>query len=289
MWDVFNKIIKSLIIISIILIICAFVYVGVTAFTNRKSQVNEELYKFLSSEVNDDRSIIYGLLNYNFDKIDSNVDASFLARTNFMYNSEAGDDIVDEVYLGITGMNRLSYINDPKYLATPSMNCYYAVSNLNKKYDCSVCSKGEVSVIAYMTKTLGMSNSTSYEANVFCKKDTYYPINTMKYEEIIVDLNKLKELFRKYTNKNLEFGSDITTNKYYKYNAFSSDINDRLEDNISKINKIVIEDISGDEVIFTYKAITQLGEELDGKAKFGILEDGFYVKSNEIGASNYIN
>ena len=43
------------------------------------------------------------------------------------------------------------------------------------------------------------------------------------------------------------------------------------------------------EVIFTYKAITQLGEELDGKAKFGILEDGFYVKSNEIGASNYIN
>lgn len=277
-------------IISIVLIF-VFICVGVLLVffitklgREEKKGLEEDILKYLNEtykvEGVSSKSPIYGLLNYNFDSLDS-IGTDDLIYSNMMSYSLMNDDGIDSIYMGEYNMNKSSYLASNRYVDNPNMNCYYYQNVLNEKgYNCdSVCSKSESAIMSEMMKKLEFINVLPEDVKIYCKKNALYPIDSNGY---FVNLTDLKNLYKSITNKELKFDDKVINNKYYKYDAYLESELLRLEDNINKVSEVNSLKKSNDNYIVSYKALTDSKKELKGVLTLGYSENRYYLISNNI-------
>lgn len=277
-------------IISIVLVL-VFICVGVLLVffitklgREEKKGLKEDILKYLNEtykvEGVSSKSPIYGLLNYNFDSLDS-IGTDDLIYTNMMSYSLMNDDGIDSIYMGEYSMNKSSYLASNRYVDNPNMNCYFYQNVLNEKgYNCdSVCSKSESAIMSEMMKKLEFINVLPEDVKIYCKKNALYPIDSNGY---FVNLTDLKNLYKSITNKELKFDDKVINNKYYKYDAYLESELLRLEDNINKVSEVNSLKKSNDNYVVSYKALTDSKKELKGVLTLGYSENGYYLISNNI-------
>lgn len=285
-----NKVIS--IILVLVFIVVGFVLVFSISKIRKEEKVGfkEDILVFLNDKYKNElasKSPIYGLLNFNFDNLNS-ISTDDLIYSNMMSNSIMNDTGIDSIYMGEYGKSKSSYYSDSRYVENPNMNCYYYQNILKEKgYNCdSVCSKSESSIMIEMMNKLGFINVLPEDAKTYCKKNALYPI---EYDGYFVNLTDMKNLYKEITNVDLEFDSKISSNKYYKYDSYLEGELLRLEDNINNISEISdLSKKSGNYVVI-YKAITDSGKELNGELIVGKKENGYYLISNKIDSGYDLN
>jgi hypothetical protein len=188
---------------------------------------------------------------------------------------------VDNIYMGEYSMSKNSYYLNNRYVSNPNMNCYYYQDVLKESgYNCdSVCSKGQSFVMSEMMNKLGFINVLPEDVDVYCKKNPLYPIESVGY---FVNLTDMKNLYKKITNVDLVLDSEISSNKYYKYDAYLEEKLLRLDDNINFISEITNLDKKNGKYVVSYKAKTDSGKELNGIVSLIKNDESYYLVSNKI-------
>ena len=295
-----SKSIKSLIIkivLFIIIITCIVlaVYAYKTILNSKYTMEEENLTNYINNQYKNsiiEKSPIYGLLNYNFEEINpSNISNNILNNTNMFYNSEVETDKLDQIYKDIVGMSKSEY--ESNVVLLPEGNCYYHQDQLKEKnYNCDkVCSSNTESIMKEIMDKLSWDNVSDEEVKNYCKKNGVYDTNEdLSYENMFIDLNKLKSLFYDITSKDLLFGSDIINNKYYKYDVLIDKRENNIENPIKNIKNIDVLSIKGDIIESSYEAETINNTVLNGKLKSQKINDNKYViLSNEINSGLNLN
>lgn len=284
---------------KIISIILVFIFIGVGVFLvfsiskirkEEKVGLKEDILVFLNESYKNDslssKSVIYGLLNFNFDNLDS-ISTDNLIYSNMMSNSIMNDTGVDNIYMGEFNMSKNSYFNNSRYVSNPNMNCYYYQNVLKEKgYNCdSVCSKNESFIMSEMMNKFGFINVLPDDAKIYCKKNALYPI---EYDGYFVNLTDMKNLYKEVTNVDLVFDSKISSSKYFKYDAYLESDLLRLDDNINNISEIIDLNKKNGNYVVSYKAITDSGKELNGEVVLG-KNESYYLVSNKIDSGYDLN
>ena len=280
-----SKKIISIVFIFVFICIGVFLVFFISKLSHEeKNGLEEDILRYLNETYKVDgvssKSPIYGLLNYNFDNLDS-ILTDDLIYTNMMSYSLMNDDGIDSIYMGEYNMNRSSYLSSSRYVDNPYMNCYFYQNVLNEKgYNCdSVCSKSESTIMSEMMKKLEFINVLPEDVEIYCKKNALYPIDSNGY---FVNLTDLKNLYKSITNKELKFDDKVINNKYYKYDAYLESELLRLDDNINKVSEVSDLKKSKENYVVSYKALTDSKKELNGVLTLGISENGYYLISNNI-------
>ncbi len=282
---------KILIIGTIVIVVGALLYAGIKISKESKIVMQEEIQEYLNESYKNEnvasKSPLLGLLNYNFDELNS-ISTDMLIYTNIMSSSEMNNIGIDNIYKSEYGLTKNMYISSKKYLSNPYTNCYYYQNVLKQSgFNCdSVCSKNDATIRQSIMNKLQWPNVLPEDIDNYCIKNALFPIEAEGY---FVNVSDMKELFKSLTNKELTLDSKITSNKYYKYGAYLETESLRLVDNIKKITKVTSVKKKGDNYIAEYEAITDQNNTLNGKVTLLKENDKYYVISNEINTSNYIN
>lgn len=289
-----NKNNKVISIVLVIVFVIVFVFIGFSIIKIKKEEmigIKEEILVFLNETYKNDslasKSSVYGLLNFNFDSLES-ISTDDLIYSNIMANSIMNDTGIDSIYNGEYNMNKSSYYSSSRYIENPNTNCYYYQDVLKEKgYNCdSVCSKSQSSIMSEMSNKLGFINILPEDVNIYCKKNALYPIDSDGY---FVNLSDMKNLYKEITNVELVFDDKITSNKYYKYDAYLESELLRLEDNINYVSEISDLDKKNGNYVLSYKASTDSGKELNGNLEIGKNDNGYYIVSNKIDSGYNLN
>lgn len=287
-----NKLFTRILIIGTIVVVAVvLIYAAIKINKESKIVMQEEIQEYLNESYKNEnvasKSPLLGLLNYNFDEINS-LSTDMLIYTNMMSSSEMNDIGIDNIYKSEYGLTKSMYIGSSKYLSNPYTNCYYYQNVLKQSgFNCdSVCSKNDASIRQSIMNKLQWPNVLPEDIDNYCVKNALFPIESEGY---FVNISDMKELFRGLTNKELTFDSKITSNKYYKYGAYLETESLRLTDNIKEISKVTSVKKKGDKYIAEYDALTDQNNTLNGKVTLQKENEKYYVISNEINTSNYIN
>lgn len=292
MSDEVKKKIINICIVVIVLVISIVIIISI--FNLKKEEkiaLEEDILNYLNETYKSDsvssKSPIYGLLNYNFDNLNS-ISTDELIYANFMSFSIMNDTGIDSIYMGEYNMSKKSYLNSSKYVENPNLNCYYYQNILNQSgFNCdSVCSGSESSIMKNISSKLGFINVLPSDAKTYCIKNALFPIDSIGY---FVNLTDVKNLYKDITNIDLVFDSKITNNKYYKYDAYLESELLRLDDNINKVIEVSNLVKTGELYNINYKAITDSGIELSGLLTLKKNNDKYYLMSNEINTSYNLN
>ena len=144
-----NKLLtKFLILGTIILIAGVLIYAGIKISKETNIVMQEEIYEYLTETYKNEnvasKSPLLGLLNYNFNEINS-LSTELLISTNIMSSSEMNEIGIDNIYKSEYGLTKSMYIQSNRYISNPYTNCYYYQDVLKESgFNCSsVCSKND--------------------------------------------------------------------------------------------------------------------------------------------------
>ena len=274
-----------------IIIVFVFIVVGIViGFSlikinkEEKVGIKDEILVFFNDKYKNDglasKSPLYGLLNFNFSSLD-NISTDDLIYSNMFSNSIMNDAGIDNIYMGEYNMSKSSYYSNVRFVSNPSMNCYYYQDVLKEKgYNCdTVCSKGQSYVMNEMMSKLGFINVLPEDMDVYCKKNPLYPIESVGY---FVNLTDMKNLYKEITNVDLVFDDKVSSNKYYKYDAYLEDELLRLDDNINFVSEIINLEKKNGKYVVEYKAKTDSGKVLNGVVSLIKEGENYYLFSNKI-------
>ena len=283
-----NKKKKIIIISSAILVIVlgVIVYLLINLNNKIKDTIETNVFDYLSTKyVSEDYDLSYspliGLLNYNSDDI---LNQSFsildLEYTNFFYHSIMSDNDLNNLYKSVLGKSKSEV--DNLYVESVS-NCYYNQKKLNKSLNCDlICSKSESEIMEEMRNKLNWINVSSEDVSNFCLKNISYDENSI-VNKTIIDINKLKSVFKDVTGKGLDVPYEIVNNNsLYKYNAYAVTNIKRLNEYIINIESVKYKSRIGKKYTLEYTAKTNMNREINGVVVLQENENGYYILSNSL-------
>ena len=283
-----NKKKKIIIISSAILVIVlgVIVYLLINLNNKIKDTIETNVFDYLTTKyVSEDYDLSYspliGLLNYNSDDI---LNQSFsildLEYTNFFYHSIMSDNDLNNLYKSVLGKSKSEV--DNLYVESVS-NCYYNQKKLNKSLNCDViCSKSESEIMEEMRNKLNWINVSSEDVSNFCLKNISYDENSI-VNKTIIDINKLKSVFKDVTGKGLDVPYEIVNNNsLYKYNAYAVTNIKRLNEYIINIESVKYKSRIGKKYTLEYTAKTNMNREINGVVVLQENENGYYILSNSL-------
>lgn len=283
-----NKKKKIIIISSAILVIVlgVIVYLLINLNNKIKDTIETNVFDYLTTKyVSEDYDLSYspliGLLNYNSDDI---LNQSFsildLEYTNFFYHSIMSDNDLNNLYKRVLGKSKSEV--DNLYVESVS-NCYYNQKKLNKSLNCDlICSKSESEIMEEMRNKLNWINVSSEDVSNFCLKNISYDENSI-VNKTIIDINKLKSVFKDVTGKGLDVPYEIVNNNsLYKYNAYAVTNIKRLNEYIINIESVKYKSRIGKKYTLEYTAKTNMNREITGVVVLQENENGYYILSNSL-------
>ena len=283
-----NKKKKIIIISSAILVIVlgVIVYLLINLNNKIKDTIETNVFDYLTTKyVSEDYDLSYspliGLLNYNSDDI---LNQSFsildLEYTNFFYHSIMSDNDLNNLYKSVLGKSKSEV--DNLYVESVS-NCYYNQKKLNKSLNCDlICSKSESEIMEEMRNKLNWINVSSEDVSNFCLKNISYDENSI-VNKTIIDINKLKSVFKDVTGKGLDVPYEIVNNNsLYKYNAYAVTNIKRLNEYIINIESVKYKSRIGKKYTLEYTAKTNMNREINGVVVLQENANGYYILSNSL-------
>ena len=283
-----NKKKKIIIISSAILVIVlgVIVYLLINLNNKIKDTIETNVFDYLTTKyVSEDYDLSYspliGLLNYNSDDI---LNQSFsildLEYTNFFYHSIMSDNDLNNLYKSVLGKSKSEV--DNLYVESVS-NCYYNQKKLNKSLNCDlICSKSESEIMEEMRNKLNWINVSSEDVSNFCLKNISYDENSI-VNKTIIDINKLKSVFKDVTGKGLDVPYEIVNNNsLYKYNAYAVTNIKRLNEYIINIESVKYKSRIGKKYTLEYTDKTNMNREINGVVVLQENENGYYILSNSL-------
>lgn len=280
---------KKIIIISsaiLVIILGVIVYLLINLNNKIKDTIETNVFDYLTTKyVSEDYDLSYspliGLLNYNSDDI---LNQSFsildLEYTNFFYHSIMSDNDLNNLYKSVLGKSKNEV--DNLYVESVS-NCYYNQKKLNKSLNCDlICSKSESEIMEEMRNKLNWINVSSEDVNNFCLKNISYDENSI-VNKTIIDVNKLKSVFKDVTGKGLDVPYEIVNNNsLYKYNAYAVTNIKRLNEYIINIESVKYKSRIGKKYTLEYTAKTNMDREINGVVVLQENENGYYILANSL-------
>lgn len=280
---------KKIIIISsaiLVIVLSVIVYLLINLNNKIKDTIETNVFDYLTTKyVSEDYDLSYspliGLLNYNSDDI---LNQSFsildLEYTNFFYHSIMSDNDLNNLYKSVLGKSKSEV--DNLYVESVS-NCYYNQKKLNKSLNCDlICSKSESEIMEEMRNKLNWINVSSEDVSNFCLKNISYDENSI-VNKTIIDINKLKSVFKNVTGKGLDVPYEIVNNNsLYKYNAYAVTNIKRLNEYIINIESVKYKSRIGKKYTLEYIAKTNMNREINGVVVLQENENGYYILSNAL-------
>lgn len=280
---------KKIIIISsaiLVIVLGVIVYLLINLNNKIKDTIETNVFDYLTTKyVSEDYDLSYspliGLLNYNSDDI---LNQSFsildLEYTNFFYHSIMSDNDLNNLYKSVLGKFKSEV--DNLYVESVS-NCYYNQKKLNKSLNCDlICSKSESEIMEEMRNKLNWINVSSEDVSNFCLKNISYDENSI-VNKTIIDINKLKSVFKDVTGKGLDVPYEIVNNNsLYKYNAYAVTNIKRLNEYIINIESVKYKSRIGKKYTLEYTAKTNMNREINGVVVLQENENGYYILSNSL-------
>lgn len=279
---------KKIIIISsaiLVIVLGVIVYLLINLNNKIKDTIETNVFDYLTTKyVSEDYDLSYspliGLLNYNSDDI---LNQSFsildLEYTNFFYHSIMSDNDLNNLYKSVLGKSKNEV--DNLYVESVS-NCYYNQKKLNKSLNCDlICSKSESEIMEEMRNKLNWINVSSEDVNNFCLKNISYDENSI-VNKTIIDVNKLKSVFKDVTGKGLDVPYEIVNNNLYKYNAYAVTNIKRLNEYIINIESVKYKSRIGKKYTLEYTAKTNMNREINGVVVLQENENGYYILANSL-------
>ncbi len=280
---------KKIIIISsaiLVIVLGVIVYLLINLNNKIKDTIETNVFDYLTTKyVSEDYDLSYspliGLLNYNSDDI---LNQSFsildLEYTNFFYHSIMSDNDLNNLYKSVLGKSKSEV--DNLYVESVS-NCYYNQKKLNKSLNCDlICSKSESEIMEEMRNKLNWINVSSEDVSNFCLKNISYDENSI-VNKTIIDINKLKSVFKDVTGKGLDVPYEIlNNNSLYKYNAYAVTNIKRLNEYIINIESVKYKSRIGKKYTLEYIAKTNMNREINGVVVLQENENGYYILSNSL-------
>mgnify|MGYP004533104935 FL=1 len=281
---------KKKIIISssaiLVIVLGVIVYLLINLNNKIKDTIETNVFDYLTTKyVTEDYDLSYspliGLLNYNSDDI---LNQSFsildLEYTNFFYHSIMSDNDLNNLYKSVLGKSKSEV--DNLYVESVS-NCYYNQKKLNKSLNCDlICSKSESEIMEEMRNKLNWINVSSEDVSNFCLKNISYDENSI-VNKTIIDINKLKTVFKDVTGKGLDVPYEIVNNNsLYKYNAYAVTNIKRLNEYIINIESVKYKSRMGKKYTLEYTAKTNMDREINGVVVLQENENGYYILSNSL-------
>lgn len=280
---------KKIIIISsaiLVIVLGVIVYLLINLNNKIKDTIETNVLDYLTTKyVSEDYDLSYspliGLLNYNSDDI---LNQSFsildLEYTNFFYHSIMSDNDLNNLYKSVLGKSKSEV--DNLYVESVS-NCYYNQKKLNKSLNCNlICSKSESEIMEEMRNKLNWINVSSEDVSNFCLKNISYDENSI-VNKTIIDINKLKSVFKDVTGKGLDVPYEIVNNNsLYKYNAYAVTNIKRLNEYIINIESVKYKSRIGKKYTLEYTAKTNMNREINGVVVLQENENGYYILSNSL-------
>lgn len=280
---------KKIIIISsaiLVIVLGVIVYLLINLNNKIKDTIETNVFDYLTTKyVSEDYDLSYspliGLLNYNSDDI---LNQSFsildLEYTNFFYHSIMSDNDLNNLYKSVLGKSKSEV--DNLYVESVS-NCYYNQKKLNKSLNCDlICSKSESEIMEEMRNKLKWINVSSEDVSNFCLKNISYDENSI-VNKTIIDINKLKSVFKDVTGKGLDVPYEIlNNNSLYKYNAYAVTNIKRLNEYIINIESVKYKSRIGKKYTLEYIAKTNMNREINGVVVLQENENGYYILSNSL-------
>lgn len=280
---------KKIIIISsaiLVIVLGVIVYLLINLNNKIKDTIETNVFDYLTTKyVSEDYDLSYspliGLLNYNSDDI---LNQSFsildLEYTNFFYHSIMSDNDLNNLYKSVLGKSK----NEVDNLYVESLsNCYYNQKKLNKSLNCDlICSKSESEIMEEMRNKLNWINVSSEDVSNFCLKNISYDENSI-VNKTIIDVNKLKSVFKDVTGKGLDVPYEIVNNNsLYKYNAYAVTNIKRLNEYIINIESVKYKSRIGKKYTLEYTAKTNMDREINGVVVLQENENGYYILANSL-------
>lgn len=280
---------KKIIIISsaiLVIVLGVIVYLLINLNNKIKDTIETNVFDYLTTKyVSEDYDLSYspliGLLNYNSDDI---LNQSFsildLEYTNFFYHSIMSDNDLNNLYKSVLGKSKNEV--DNLYVESIS-NCYYNQKKLNKSLNCDlICSKSESEIMEEMRNKLNWINVSSEDVSNFCLKNISYDENSI-VNKTIIDINKLKSVFKDVTGKGLDVPYEIVNNNsLYKYNAYAVTNIKRLNEYIINIESVKYKSRIGKKYTLEYTAKTNMDREINGVVVLQENENGYYILANSL-------
>lgn len=280
---------KKIIIISsaiLVIVLGVIVYLLINLNNKIKDTIETNVFDYLTTKyVSEDYDLSYspliGLLNYNSDDI---LNQSFsildLEYTNFFYHSIMSDNDLNNLYKSVLGKSKNEV--DNLYVESVS-NCYYNQKKLNKSLNCDlICSKSESEIMEEMRNKLNWINVSSEDVSNFCLKNISYDENSI-VNKTIIDINKLKSVFKDVTGKGLDVPYEIVNNNsLYKYNAYAVTNIKRLNEYIINIESVKYKSRIGKKYTLEYTAKTNMDREINGVVVLQENENGYYILANSL-------
>lgn len=280
---------KKIIIISsaiLVIVLGVIVYLLINLNNKIKDTIETNVFDYLTTKyVSEDYDLSYspliGLLNYNSDDI---LNQSFsildLEYTNFFYHSIMSDNDLNNLYKSVLGKSKNEV--DNLYVESIS-NCYYNQKKLNKSLNCDlICSKSESEIMEEMRNKLNWINVSSEDVSNFCLKNISYDENSI-VNKTIIDVNKLKSVFKDVTGKGLDVPYEIVNNNsLYKYNAYAVTNIKRLNEYIINIESVKYKSRIGKKYTLEYTAKTNMDREINGVVVLQENENGYYILANSL-------
>ena len=280
---------KKIIIISsaiLVIVLGVIVYLLINLNNKIKDTIETNVFDYLTTKyISEDYDLSYspliGLLNYNSDDI---LNQSFsildLEYTNFFYHSIMSDNDLNNLYKSVLGKSKNEV--DNLYVESIS-NCYYNQKKLNKSLNCDlICSKSESEIMEEMRNKLNWINVSSEDVSNFCLKNISYDENSI-VNKTIIDVNKLKSVFKDVTGKGLDVPYEIVNNNsLYKYNAYAVTNIKRLNEYIINIESVKYKSRIGKKYTLEYTAKTNMDREINGVVVLQENENGYYILANSL-------
>ena len=133
-----------------------------------------------------------------------------------------------------------------------------------------------------MRNKLNWINVSSEDVSNFCLKNISYDENSI-VNKTIIDINKLKSVFKDVTGKGLDVPYEIVNNNsLYKYNAYAVTNIKRLNEYIINIESVKYKSRIGKKYTLEYTAKTNMNREINGVVVLQENENGYYILSNSL-------
>lgn len=278
---------KIIIICSIVLVIVLSLIIYFLVKLNNKVEksietdtLNYLTTSYVSSEYDLSYSPLIGLLNYNFDEIDSNQFSVLdLGYTNFFFHSIMSENDLDSLYRNVLGKSKNEvYDSYDKSV----LNCYYNEKKQNISLNCDIiCSKSENEIMSVMREKLNWISVSGDDVNNFCLKNVNYTDNEL-VGKTVIDVNKLKYIFKKVTGKDLVVPSSVMSDKLYKYNAYVIGSIKRLNEYIVDIDSVECQRRIGKKYTLKYVAKTNMNRDINGVMVLQDSGEDYIVLSNSL-------